>query len=201
MSLLLPLLPLLLPLQVKPIINKLRSTLIGSGAALLTCAVLLSGIISASSDADGMYGRGAAKWVLRPAGSLGDAGQARVLLRTFQSCPTFAPPRPSPAHARSAPQPPQPQPRQPLSIYPGAWLPPATVPRTLPYLNPPLPVLLRGGNPGRQVSDGVIFSKRVTDLSELKEDDELAAAEAAAAVSGQSCSPACLKELAAFYGS
>jgi len=47
-------------LQVKPVMAKLRSTLIGSGGMLLACALTLSGVISASSDEDGVYGRGAA---------------------------------------------------------------------------------------------------------------------------------------------
>ncbi|KAF5840330.1 hypothetical protein DUNSADRAFT_17174 [Dunaliella salina] len=81
--------------EVKPIMAKLRSTLIGSGSMLLVCAVILSGIISATSDDDGMYGRGASM--------------------------------------------------------------------------------------GRQTSDGVIFSKNVKALAELKEDDDKAAEEARAA--------------------
>lgn len=81
--------------EVKPVMAKLRSTLIGSGSMLLVCAVILSGIISATSDDDGVYGRGASM--------------------------------------------------------------------------------------GRQTSDGVIFSKNVKDLAELKEDDDKAAEEARAA--------------------
>jgi len=46
--------------EVKPVMSKLRTTLIGTGAALGVCAVALTGLISAASDADGMYGRGAA---------------------------------------------------------------------------------------------------------------------------------------------
>lgn len=45
-----------IPPQVKPVLGKLRTTLLGSGAALLTAAVLLFGLIRAGSDADGMYG-------------------------------------------------------------------------------------------------------------------------------------------------
>ncbi|KAJ9531431.1 hypothetical protein V8C86DRAFT_2471765 [Haematococcus lacustris] len=79
--------------EVKPVMAKLRTTLIGSGLALALCASALAGAISSSTDADGMYGRG--------------AGKPRV------------------------------------------------------------------------TSDGLIFSSKVSDLSQLKEDDELAAAEAA----------------------
>lgn len=42
--------------EVKPVLSKLRSTLVGSGAALLVCAVLLFGLIRAGADEDGMYG-------------------------------------------------------------------------------------------------------------------------------------------------
>lgn len=47
--------------EVKPALQKLRSTLLGSGLALLATAVVLFGLIKAGSDADGMYGRGAAR--------------------------------------------------------------------------------------------------------------------------------------------
>jgi hypothetical protein len=51
---------------------------------------------------------------------------------------------------------------------------------------------------GRQTNDGVIFSKNVTDLSVLKEDDELAAQEAAAAVSVCVCVFECKHVLSAY---
>ncbi|PNW83618.1 hypothetical protein CHLRE_05g237050v5 [Chlamydomonas reinhardtii] len=47
--------------EVKPVLSKLRSTLVGSAGVLLATAVLLFGLIKAGSDADGMYGRGAAR--------------------------------------------------------------------------------------------------------------------------------------------
>ncbi|KXZ50815.1 hypothetical protein GPECTOR_15g501 [Gonium pectorale] len=47
--------------EVKPVLAKLRSTLLGSAGVLLASAVLLFGLIRAGSDADGMYGRGAAR--------------------------------------------------------------------------------------------------------------------------------------------
>ncbi|EFJ41307.1 hypothetical protein VOLCADRAFT_98713 [Volvox carteri f. nagariensis] len=47
--------------EVKPVLSKLRTTLLGSAGLLLTTAVLLFGLIKAGSDADGMYGRGAAR--------------------------------------------------------------------------------------------------------------------------------------------
>ena len=43
--------------ETKPVLQKLRVTLVGSGAVLVTSAVLLLGIIRAEADADGMYGR------------------------------------------------------------------------------------------------------------------------------------------------
>ncbi|GIL69293.1 hypothetical protein Vretifemale_230 [Volvox reticuliferus] len=47
--------------EVKPVLAKLRSTLLGSAGLLFLTAVLLFGLIKAGSDADGMYGRGAAR--------------------------------------------------------------------------------------------------------------------------------------------
>ncbi len=57
-----PDLPLFSHPQVKPVLGKLRTTLLGSGAALLTAAVLLFGLIRAGSDADGMYGGCRGAW-------------------------------------------------------------------------------------------------------------------------------------------
>lgn len=45
--------------EVQPVLQRLKTTLTGSGAALLMSSVLLFGLIRAGSDADGMYGRGA----------------------------------------------------------------------------------------------------------------------------------------------
>lgn len=42
-------------------LQKLRTTLLGSGVTLLATAVLLFGLIKTGTDADGMYGRGAAR--------------------------------------------------------------------------------------------------------------------------------------------
>lgn len=42
--------------QVRPVLSKLRGTLVGAGALLLTCSLLLTGLISAHSDEDGVYG-------------------------------------------------------------------------------------------------------------------------------------------------
>lgn len=47
--------------EVRPVLARLRTTLQGTGALLLGSAVALSLSIAASSDADGVYGRGAAK--------------------------------------------------------------------------------------------------------------------------------------------
>eukprot|EP00877_Chromochloris_zofingiensis_P015221 jgi/Chrzof1/9953/Cz04g21270.t1 len=47
--------------EVKPVLGKLKNTLLGAGGLLLTCAVLLFGVIKAGTDADGMYGRGASR--------------------------------------------------------------------------------------------------------------------------------------------
>jgi hypothetical protein len=47
--------------EVRPTLAKLRRTLLGSGALLLGCAVVLFGLIRAGSDEDGMYGRAAAR--------------------------------------------------------------------------------------------------------------------------------------------
>lgn len=47
--------------ETKPVLQKLRVTLIGSGVILLTSAALLFGIIRAEADEDGMYGRGSAR--------------------------------------------------------------------------------------------------------------------------------------------
>lgn len=42
--------------QVQPVLQRLKTTLTGSGAALLMSSVLLFGLIRAGTDADGMYG-------------------------------------------------------------------------------------------------------------------------------------------------
>ncbi|KAG2496446.1 hypothetical protein HYH03_005670 [Edaphochlamys debaryana] len=47
--------------EVRPVLAKLRTTLLGSAAALLASSVVLYGLIKAGSDADGFYGRGAAR--------------------------------------------------------------------------------------------------------------------------------------------
>lgn len=46
--------------EVTPVMRKLRKTMLGTGVGLLASAVLLVGTIRASTDDDGMYGRGAA---------------------------------------------------------------------------------------------------------------------------------------------
>ena len=46
--------------EVNPVMNRLRQTMLSTGGTLLASGVLLSSLISASADADGMYGRGAA---------------------------------------------------------------------------------------------------------------------------------------------
>ncbi len=46
--------------ETKPVLQKLKVTLVGSGLMLLTSATLLFGLIKAEADEDGMYGRGAA---------------------------------------------------------------------------------------------------------------------------------------------
>ncbi|KAK9815523.1 hypothetical protein WJX72_005035 [[Myrmecia] bisecta] len=46
---------------VKPVLNRLKTTLLASGGGLLLSAILLVGLITSGSDADGVYGRGAAR--------------------------------------------------------------------------------------------------------------------------------------------
>ena len=43
-------------LQVQPVLQRLKTTLTGSGAALLASSVLLFGLIRAGADVDGVYG-------------------------------------------------------------------------------------------------------------------------------------------------
>lgn len=47
--------------EARPVLNKLKTTLQGTGALLLVSALALSISISASSDTDGVYGRGASR--------------------------------------------------------------------------------------------------------------------------------------------
>jgi len=47
--------------EVRPTLAKLKRTLLGCGALLLGCAVVLSALIKAGTDSDGMYGRSAAR--------------------------------------------------------------------------------------------------------------------------------------------
>lgn len=47
---------LLASYQVKPVLTKLRQTLLGAGVVLLTSAVLLTGLIQTGSE-DGVYGK------------------------------------------------------------------------------------------------------------------------------------------------
>ena len=42
--------------EVKPVLQKLRSTLLGAGGLLLTSAVALLVLIKSGADVDGMYG-------------------------------------------------------------------------------------------------------------------------------------------------
>jgi hypothetical protein len=42
--------------QVKPVLAKLRQTLLGAGVVLLTSAVLLAGLIQTGTDEYGVYG-------------------------------------------------------------------------------------------------------------------------------------------------
>jgi hypothetical protein len=60
--------------EVRPTLAKLRRTLLGCGALLLGCSVLLLVLIRAGSDADGMYGRAAA----RPGARGGDGTELLV---------------------------------------------------------------------------------------------------------------------------
>lgn len=101
--------------EVRPTLAKLRRTLLGCGALLLGCAVVLLALIKTGSDADGMYGRAAA----RPGAQLRGADGSEL------SAPL----------QRKAP---------------------------------------------RVSADGVLFSKRLSSLSQLAADDELAAEEARA---------------------
>lgn len=56
---------LLASYQVKPVLTKLRQTLLGAGVVLLTSAVLLGGLIQSGTDEDGVYGRGSGQPVPR----------------------------------------------------------------------------------------------------------------------------------------
>jgi hypothetical protein len=47
---------LLASYQVKPVLVKLRQTLLGAGVVLLTSAVLLVGLLQSGMDEDGVYG-------------------------------------------------------------------------------------------------------------------------------------------------
>ncbi|BDA50083.1 Uncharacterized protein ycf36 [Coccomyxa sp. Obi] len=47
--------------EVKPALSRLKTTLLGTGGVLLLSGSLLFGIIASSADADGVYGRGAAR--------------------------------------------------------------------------------------------------------------------------------------------
>ncbi|KIZ07014.1 Uncharacterized protein ycf36 [Monoraphidium neglectum] len=91
--------------QVRPVLAKLKSTLVGSAVLLLAATLLLSGLIKAHSDEDGVYGRGSNR------------------------------------------------------------------------------------GPRQVTSSGVIYSKRVTDLSQLAGDDQLAAEEAAAMAAAMGNAP------------
>ncbi|KAG1680192.1 hypothetical protein FOA52_000305 [Chlamydomonas sp. UWO 241] len=57
--------------ETKPVLQKLKRTMIGSGVALLASSVLLYGLISSESDDNGMYGRGAAVGAPRQVTSAG----------------------------------------------------------------------------------------------------------------------------------
>jgi hypothetical protein len=41
------------------VLAKLRSTMVGAAAALVACSIVLTGLIRAGSDEDGVYGEGA----------------------------------------------------------------------------------------------------------------------------------------------
>ena len=43
-------------LQVKPTLQRLKGTLLGSGTALVLTAGVLFGLVTSGADADGMYG-------------------------------------------------------------------------------------------------------------------------------------------------
>ena len=45
--------------EVSPVMKRLRRTMLAAGGSLLVAAVLLTGAVRNSADADGMYGRGA----------------------------------------------------------------------------------------------------------------------------------------------
>jgi hypothetical protein len=47
--------------EVRPVLAKLRSTLVGSAGLLLAASLVLGGLIRAGSDADGVYGRGSTR--------------------------------------------------------------------------------------------------------------------------------------------
>lgn len=47
---------LLASYQVRPVLTKLRQTLLGAGVVLLTSSVLLVGLIRSDTDEDGVYG-------------------------------------------------------------------------------------------------------------------------------------------------
>ncbi len=47
----------LVVLQVKPTLQRLKGTLLGSGTALVLTAGVLFGLVTSGADADGMYGK------------------------------------------------------------------------------------------------------------------------------------------------
>lgn len=47
--------------EVQPVLQRLKTTLTGGGAALLLSSVILTSLIQAGTDSDGMYGRGSAQ--------------------------------------------------------------------------------------------------------------------------------------------
>lgn len=47
--------------EVRPVLSKLRGALVGVAALLLAATVVLSGLIAAHSDEDGLYGRGSSR--------------------------------------------------------------------------------------------------------------------------------------------
>ena len=48
--------PIDMALQVKPTLQRLKGTLLGSGTALVLTAGVLFGLVTSGADADGMYG-------------------------------------------------------------------------------------------------------------------------------------------------
>ena len=67
-------------LQVKPTLQRLKGTLLGSGTALVLTAGVLFGLVTSGADADGMYGGSPLLLAVRLCDCVTEAGNDGVLL-------------------------------------------------------------------------------------------------------------------------